>query len=306
MIEIKTSFETLPFKEPVPVRGAILNENRFLKVTLLEVDYYLSVLPYFHNTGLEELAFKVKKFFASYNFNTNHIDFSRRFFNLVEVDDFLNSINNEVLFNIECLLLGMLKKTHSHLFDNNEFQQNELYRSRRGPSAYINSKCLKIKIAPTSIDKTIRLLNELHSLNQELIFRLDGNRLFELNDFVEFTKSLENNIPEAAFNKIDYIEEPFKNFSDTYLFQKRSPIKIAMDESFSTLYTLSTEDFPEDIPVVAKPSLFGVSCIYNWMETHTKNRIILSTSFEHPTVKIGLDFLAQKRPSEFHGLENFL
>lgn len=306
MIEIQTSYVTFPYKEPVPVRGAILNENRFLKVTLLGEDYFISVLPKFHDSTLEEVAFKIKSFFKTYTLNFDSIDFAKRYFNLVEADDYLNNIHNETLFSIETLLLEMLKKTHPGLFNNNVFQVNELYRASLGPPAYINSKCLKLKIAPLSVEKTIRLLNELHTHNKELIFRLDGNRLFELNELVAFEKTLKENIPESAFKKIDYIEEPFKNFGDTYVFQKRSDLTIAMDESFSSLITLNDEEFPKDIPVVAKPSLFGISTIYNWMQTHTKKRIIISSSFEHPTVKIGLDFLARERPLEFHGLENFL
>ncbi len=306
MIEIQTSYETLTYKESVPVRGMTLTENRFLKVTLLEENYYISVLPKLHDATLEEIAFKIKYFFKTYTLNFDSIDFGKRFFNLVAPDDYLNNIHNETLFNIETLLLGMLKKTHPGLFNHNEVQVNELYRATLGPKHYVDSKCLKLKIAPQSVAKTIRLLNELYIHNKELKLRLDGNRLFELNELILFEKTLKANISSDNFKKIDYIEEPFKNFADTYLFQKRSDLKVAMDESFSTLIDLDDQEFPEDTPVVIKPSLFGISPIYNWMQTHTKKRIIVSSTFEHPTVKIGLDFLASARPYEFHGLENFL
>lgn len=310
MINISINYEILQYKEPVPVRGTLISENRFLKVTLLEVDYFFSTLPGLHQSSLEEIAFKLNFFFSNYSLNFSEIGFSKRFFNLISsdilVDDFLNSFQNEHLFVIETLLLAMIKKTHPGLFNNNKFTINELYRPTLGPLAYSESKCLKIKIAPNAVLETTKVINELHGLNKDLLFRLDGNRKFDLLDLIVFVEMLKKNIPESAFTQIDYIEEPLKVFYDTFLFQKRSPLKIAIDESFSTLIDSSESNFPVNTPVVIKPSLFGISTIYKWMQTHTKNRIIISGSFEHPSVKIGLDFLAGERPYEFHGLENFL
>ncbi|MBC7429567.1 MAG: hypothetical protein H7336_13200 [Bacteriovorax sp.] len=306
MIDITLSYETLHYKWPVPVRGTPVNENNFLKVTLLDSDYFISVLPGFHEATLEEITFKLRYFFSTYSLDFGHIDFSKKFFNLVEIDDYLEGIHSETLFNIEVLLLGMIRKTHSGLFNNNPVMENELYRAARGTQAYTQSKCLKIKIAPDSLEKTIKLINELHRLNKELIIRLDGNRQFEINEMIVFEERLKKNILLESFKKIDYIEEPFKNFADTFLFKKRSVLKVAMDESFSTYRQLSAEEFPDEIPVVIKPSLFGISSIHNWMQTHSKKRVIVSGSFEHPTVKIGLTFLASTRPYEYHGLENFL
>lgn len=306
MVEIQTSIQNLTYKELVPVRGILLSENNFLKVTLLGEDYFISVLPKFHNATLEEIAFKIKYFFNHYTLNFDSIDLTKIFFNLVSLDDYLSNINQETLFNLETLLLGMLTKTHPGLFKHNEILVNELYRPKLGPNHYINSKCLKLKITPKSVDKTIRLLNELHRHNNELLIRLDGNRLFELNELITFEKTLKDNVSESTFQKIDYIEEPFKNYADTYLFSKRSELTLAMDESFSSLMNESTDQFTKNTPVVIKPSLFGISPIYNWMLKHPKNRKIISSSFEHPSVKIGLDFLARQCPEEYHGLENFL
>ncbi|MBC7714251.1 MAG: hypothetical protein H7177_12985 [Rhizobacter sp.] len=306
MIDITVSYETFAYKEPVPVRGKIISENRFLKVTLLEQDYFISVLPGLHEATLEEIAFKIKRFFSTYTLDFKEINFAVKLFNLVPVDDFIEELHSETLFNIEVLLLGMIRKTHPGLFNNNEVMQNELYRASSGPSHYASSKCLKIKIAPASVEKTVRLINELHRINSGLILRLDGNRQFEINEMKTFVEHLKISISAESYSLIDYIEEPFKNFTDTFIFQKKCDLKIAMDESFSTYNQLSEKDFPQNIPVVIKASLFGISSIYNWMQTHSKKRTIISSSFEHPTVKIGLVFLAAERPYEYHGLENFL
>ena len=306
MIEIKTSYEVLPYKTAVPVRGKLISENQFLKVTLLEEDYFISVLPGFHESTLTEIAFKVKYFFSHYTLNFSDIHFSKPFFNLVPLDDYLVSVRNEALFNIEVLLLSMLKKTHPGLFNNNEILINELYRPSSGAGAYAHSNCLKIKITPDSVTKTIRLIKELHTHNKDLIIRLDGNRLFELDELISFKEELLQNISSESVEKIDYIEEPLKIFYETFLFQKRSRLKIAMDESFSAYKDLPTEKFPDDVIVVIKPSLYGISTIHNWIQIHPKKRMIISSSFEHPSVRIGLDFLAQENPLEFHGLESYL
>ena len=306
MIEIQTSFENLSYRESVPVRSTVIRENKFLKVMMLGEKYYFSVLPGFHNSTLEEIDFKLKYFFETNELDFNFIDFKKKFFNIVSLDDALNNLNGEMLFVIETLLLAIIKKTHQGLFPSTHIEINELYRPDNGPSFYQNSKCLKIKIAPSSVEKCIRLINELHRQNSTLKIRLDGNRKFELFELIAFENKLKKNISPFSFSLIDYVEEPFKNFSDTYLFLKRSELKIAMDESFLTLKSLSEKDFPEDIPVVIKPSLSGLSTIYNWMLIHSKKRIIISSSYEHPTVKIGLDFLAAQRSFEYHGLENFL
>ena len=305
MILIESSFLSLPYKESVPVRGKVINKNRFLKVLFFGEEFYFSTLPGFHNLSLEETDYKIKTFFQDKVLRFDDIDFSKIFFNTIN-NNLNYSIDGETLFVIESLILGQLKKSHPHLIHETNNLINDLYRSALGPSYYINSKCLKIKIAPTSIDKTIKLLNELHRLNSKLMFRLDGNRLFELNEMIEFEKMLKINISDSLFSLIDYIEEPFKNFSDSYLFLKRSNLKIAMDESFLAFLGMHEKIFPDNIPVVVKPSLTGISPIYNWMKINKNKRIIISSSFEHPTVNVGLSFLASMRPSEFHGLENFL
>ncbi|MEA9358203.1 hypothetical protein SHI21_18355 [Bacteriovorax sp. PP10] len=303
MIDIKTSFETIKYRSPVPVRGVAIDSNRFLKVRVLERDYYLSVLPGLHNVTIEELDFKVKYFFSHYDLDFKSIDFSVKFFNLVHLKDvFLDSIKEETLFNIEAILLGMIKTTHPHLFSHDSIAINLLYNDKDGAEFYLDADCVKIKIAPGRVDHTIKTINELYKINPEMIYRLDGNKRFELNELIEFEHALKNGISSVAFSKIDYIEEPFKNFYDTTIFTKRSHLLIAIDESYKNY--MGVQDL--FYPAVIKPSLIGISPVYSWLGSHMENRAIISSSFEHPTVLVSLQFLAALRPNEFHGLENFL
>lgn len=303
MIEIKTSFETLKYRSPVPVRGVMIDSNRFLKVRVLERDYYLSILPGLHNVTLEELDFKVKHFFSHYNLDFKAIDFGVKFFNLIQTKDvFLDSIKEETLFNIEAILLGMIKTTHPHLFSHDSIAINLLYNDKDGAEFYLDADCIKIKIAPGKVDHAIKTINELYKINPEMIYRLDGNKRFELDELIEFEHALKNGISSVAFSKIDYIEEPFKNFYNTTLFAKRSHLLIAIDESYKNY--MASSELP--YPAVIKPSLIGISPVYSWLRSHVENRAIISSSFEHPTVLVSLQFLASLRPNEFHGLENFL
>jgi len=303
MINIETSFTTLSYRSPVPVRGLTIDHNRFLKVRVLEVDYYLSVLPGLHQATLEEINFKVKHFFSHYELDFKDIDFGVKFFNLVRVHDaFLDSIKEECLFNIEAILLGMLQKTHPHLFSHDAVAINLLYNDRDGTQFYLDADCIKIKINPDNVQKTIQVINELYQLNPEMIYRLDGNKRFELSELIAFEQTLKKGIPSQAFLKIDYIEEPFKNFYDTFLFKKRSELTVAIDESYKNYIEASDLMFP----AVIKPSLIGISPVFSWLRFHEDNRGIISSSFEHPSVLVALSFLARQRPNEFHGLENFL
>lgn len=303
MIEVTTSFETLKYRSPMPVRGIIIDSNRFLKVRVLEKDYYLSVLPGLHNATLEELNFKVLHFFSHYNLDFKSIDFGVKFFNLITTrDSFLDSIKEETLFNLEAILLGMIKTTHPHLFSHDSIAINLLYSDKDGAEFYLDADCIKIKITPGNVDHTIKTINELYKLNPEMIYRLDGNKRFEIDELIAFEAALEKGVSSVAFSKIDYIEEPFKNFYDTTLFIKRSQLTVAIDESYKN-YMGSQE---LNYPAVIKPSLIGISPVYSWLRSHEDNRAIISSSFEHPTVMVSLQFLAGLRPNEFHGLENFL
>nr|BDT28375.1 o-succinylbenzoate synthase [Bacteriovorax sp. HI3] len=301
MMDVKLSFETLSYTKPVPVRGKVISKNRFLKVTLLERDYFISVLPGFHESSLEELSLKIKRFFTSYSLNFSAIDFDKKFFNLVGSDTFLDSLKAEALFNIEAILLGMIRTTHPQLFSHEEILINDLYRPGDELEKFKNSQCVKIKIDHNLL-ATRNLLIELHQTNPELKFRLDGNRQFELNEMIEFYQILKTHIPERAFYNIDYIEEPFKNFYDTLVFEKRAEIPVAIDESFEQL--AARPELPW--PAVIKPSLFGISFVSFWLRNHPENRAVISSSFEHPTIMEGLYFLARKRSMEFHGLSHFL
>lgn len=299
MISIKTEFVTIPYITSVPVRGKLIESNRFLKVTLLEKDTYLSTLDGFHEMSLEEVNFIVKSFFATEDLDFSNIDFGVKFFNLTSS---AKNYQPEALFHIETLLLGILRTSHPQLFSHDEILVNSLFRPSNGLEFYKNSGCIKLKINPENALLTAELLNAFYEQNPLVLFRLDGNRKFEIWEMIEFEKILKDKTLHNAFIRIDYVEEPFKNFYDSAVFERHSELKIAIDESFIYYSRAGVLNFPS----VIKPSLMGISPVFLWLRSHQENRAIISTSFEHPTVLEGLKFLARTRPFEYHGLENFI
>lgn len=310
MKKVATALARLPYLSPVPVRKKVFTQNDFLKVDIDHQAFYLSSLPGFHELSLKEIDFKVKKFLGLYEINLKNLDFSKRFFNTINSphDDFLDSIQGEMLFHVESILFGLIKK------DAETPMVNTLYTKAKSLEENAKSPCIKIKIRPTeeSLLSTLLILSSIHKDNPSCSFRLDGNRCFELRELLEFTSSLDKKLEREALLKIDYLEEPLKNFYETRAFHSFSPIPIALDESFLNFlsHPSSLEHLPKAWPVVIKPSFIGISPVYKWLSdpSRSKRRAILSSSFEHPSIMPALFFLAKTADSqgfkEFHGLEN--
>lgn len=301
MIDIKTSYKTFSYQSPVPVRCKTISSNAFLKVTVLEQNYFFSVLPGMHNSTLLEIEFALVKFFSTHQLDFSEIKLHVPFFNMVEINTPVP--NGELLFCIETILLGLIRTTHPETFNLGPIKLSALYTSVKGPAFYADTECIKIKINPTNSNEVAAIMTELSTLNSHLKFRLDGNKRFELDELFLFVENLESKMSEAIIQQIDYIEEPFKNFYDTYTFESRSNLLLAMDESYPAF--MKYEPIKAR-PVVIKPSLIGISPVKFWLGSNPTSRAIVSSTFEHPTVSIGHQMLANLRPEEFHGLESFL
>jgi hypothetical protein len=306
---VKTARSPFFYKFPVPVRGRKLLQNDFLEVELLDRKYYLSVLPHFHEPSLIEVEYKIKYFFENYSLDFSKLDFSKRFFNLVASEDsFLQAIHKEHLFFIETLLFNLCNHPAEGLIP-----LNSLYDKTKSLEENASQPCLKIKLRPDTKSQLecLHLISELLKINPEIVIRLDGNRQFEISEMLRFDEDLRSHIGDI---RLDYIEEPFKNFYDTFSFRHESDLTLALDES-APLYLESSDNLnkiPLHFPLILKPSLIGISPIYKWLisDERKKRRAIISTSFEHPTIMPGHFFLANEANKhgsiEFHGLENYL
>jgi hypothetical protein len=79
---------------------------------------------------------------------------------------------------------------------------------------------------------------------------------------------------------------------------------MAIDESFESFIQSAATN--NHYPIVAKASLFGISRLYKWINQHPEAKIIISSSYEHPSAMIGLELLARLKPLEYHGLSKVI
>jgi len=301
MKNFNTSYQVQSYKKPVSVRGHLMPTNNFLKVQFQGHDFFFSTITGLHEISLKELEHHLHDFFQSLSIeqlNFHSLNFNQKYFGLIINED---SLHHEVLFAIEVLLLSLIK----NIDINKDLLINQVYSSQVNVKEYKNTQCLKLKISPKLMKENLSVLTSLHRENPHLIFRLDGNRQFELIDLLEFKHQLDQ-LPESStlIKKIDYFEEPLKNFYESYLFLKNCPIPIALDESFKSYFRLDQKIPFENSIAVIKPALYGISSVYKWMNQNADSRVIISSSYEHPSVLYSLSFLGQLRPTEFHGLEN--
>jgi len=125
----------------------------------------------------------------------------------------------------------------------------------------------------------------------DVLFRIDANQSWELENAIENLKKLEN-------YPVEYCEEPV-NCSDENLVQKlvsESSVPVAVDDSFyrvrSPAKLISTGNFQY---VILKPTLFG--SVFDLIETikmaiHLDSKVVLTSAFES-NVGIGnIAFLA--------------
>lgn len=304
---ITGEFINLDYINPVIVNTKKLSSNLFYKMTFTSSQnvikhFYLSILPGFHEMTLNELIFTVESFFNKNDFSFDNIALSMPFFNTTK---FLTCENlpSPSLFYIESILFSFLKKElPDFCYQPKNLLISELYL-KGDLTKYKESKAIKIKIYPDSNtwEELFFTLKELHNLNSNIKFRLDGNRQFETSNL----SALIDMLPKELLEKIDYIEEPFKNFYDSFLFNKHFEIPIALDESFSEFIKYPA-NYPDNWPAVIKPSLFGISKIYQCLANNRNKRFILSTTFEDASILEASYFLATFNPLESHGLANYV
>src|SRR5690606_28899619 len=112
--------------------------------------------------------------------------------------------------------------------------------------------------------------------------------------------NLENKCSFSLSDHLEYLEEPLKSHNDLLSFKKIYKTPYAVDESVGSFFNDTSSSI--DIFVI-KPSLFGISFLYDFIEKNKQTKkIIISSCFEHPSVLNALELLASLRPSEHHGI----
>lgn len=300
-----SSFEEIEFIKPLKVRSITINKNTFLKIEFNQSSLMLSTLhelnPQFHQNSLYEIQRVLMDFFSMYKLNFEQVNFNKSFFNFVDSSISIETrfFTPELMYHIEVTLLFLMKELNIPVVKNDlNLRLNDLSSSQESYELYKTSSCLKFKISPPSQKEDLEYIHSLNRSNPQCLWRFDGNRQWELEELISFCDQLPSQL------NVDYFEEPFKNFSDRYLFEKRYDYKIALDESLETLFP-HLELFKQS-PLVFKPSLFGISSLHQWINQHPDQRVIISSSYEHPSAMIGLKLLSSLKSLEYHGLSNFI
>ena len=281
------------YTTPVTVGTNKVANNTALRITYPDGHHLdLAPLPFFHQYDISQWQFAIETTLEKLVFVPEKIDFKKPLFGLGT----FNQKDLELLYAIEAVLFSFLENSHPHLLPQaGPVKINGLY-SEKIPFKS-TPECVKIKIRPGEEGSCLNAIQECQKLRSDVIFRLDGNRTFELESLLHFMGTLAQGLESVS---VQYLEEPFKNFADLYGFRKISSVPIALDESL--LYHLEDlSQFKEEF-FILKPTLLGLSTCFALIE-HFPGRTIISSTYEWPEAMKALYVLAALNPEQFHGLD---
>ena len=273
---------------------------------MAEIDF--SPLPHFHLYLLEEWKYTLDSFFKENSLSMDLIILEVPYFNMVKKPSVI--YEGELLFIIESILFIMIEKRAPEVLagiKNRQIKINDLYTQNSQNEKKID--CLKIKIRPTpdSLLKTQLILKEQLLVNPAILFRLDGNQSFELEELIYFMNQLELSGGTSFFNSIEYLEEPLKKSSDYFSFFHLYPYPQALDESIMAFsHNLEfLKNLPPSTTLVLKPSLLGISKCFEIMAQGKACalKIVISSSYEALSAMDPLFFLAADNPLSYHGFD---
>lgn len=283
----------LNYQVPLSVRGTYITKNEFLVVEFQGKKLFLSVLPGFHQSTLNEIRFMLERFLPRASFEAPLI-FTQKGLGLIPKEELI-SLDFEHLFYLENALF------YFHSFEKSFSIQSNALTSLSDERTTFESDCVKIKFQAHEENVLLKekMIKAL-SFNPHLKFRIDANRTFELSELIKLQEFLLKDIPKDRF---DYFEEPLKNSSDLLSYQKHSDIFYALDETFHHSPEWSLKYFSH-LPLVLKPSLLGISRTVHYLQNYPQTRFIISSSYEHFSGLLALQFLGNFRSHEFHGLSS--
>ena len=270
-------------------------------------------LPGFHLYSLNQWKFSIESFFKDQEFDFSDINLEVPFFNTIKKSPETEFITDDLLFAIESVLFKVIERNFpDKLFFLKESPLNIKINALYHQDSEFNLtaiECLKIKIRPTenSLQQTIALINKGIVENPKIKFRLDGNRTFELVELATFVNQLHLSSTSNFLKQIEYFEEPFKNFYDSFSFQKQFNYNLGVDETV-LLYQHQLENLdqlPVHCTLILKPTLLGISKTFEIMkfaQFHNLKTVISSTYDSESCIKI-LYQIASLSKDICHGLD---
>lgn len=191
-------------------------------------------------------------------------------------------------------------------FQDSLAQDSLLQESLISDSLNNESKRFKLKTALPSFLEWCDFLDDNNHLRDKIL-REKYQLVFDFNqtitDIVELKKLLHKTLDSKWREALFYFEEPGHVRLYEYLSNEELGL-IALDESLVDLYQLNPRILENAGFFVVKPSLLEESIISSLLERNTP--ISLSSSYEHPSLKLGyLPYLQKDLRNTIHGLSTF-
>jgi len=161
---------------------------------------------------------------------------------------------------------------------------------------YLQLTCpnhIKLKVARLPIEKEIKLLQTLITINPSIYFRLDANQQWTAQEYAFFLQNIKTQY-------IDYIEEPTLSLIDNITISEKNKTFIALDESL-----LKIDEIPISACIkalVIKPTLIGhqhlIAALLKHAQAHQLS-VSISACFESPIGLNQLHYLAHQWQQQY-------
>lgn len=158
---------------------------------------------------------------------------------------------------------------------------------------------VKVKVGRAELQQDIRRVRQLMDEHPGIIFRLDANRAWRLEDAVTFARAVEN-------ERLAFIEEPLRDFADYESFDQQTAVGFALDES---LVDYAPWPWKNLRALVIKPTLLGgfsvVDELIQWAFDHDRYAVISSMYESGVGIRRLAAMAAERTPDVPAGLDTY-
>lgn len=238
----------------------------------------------------------------------------------------LEKIENDPLGNIDIANASLAFFKHTvdlHLKINNENRIQEILKNcwpisqkllalsefhlqLKTSASILNDQRIKLKSTADELEEWCLFIEKNQDLQRKII-RSNCQLVFDLNQDITSADKLRKILKQLTSahwsNNFLYLEEPAT--PEIYSCLSASELdKIALDETLQNLNQIEDSILTNVGFYILKPSLLSKETMQYLLSKNKK--ISLSSSYEHPSLKIGFSsFLSQELNNEIHGLSTF-
>ena len=289
---------SLPLKEPLRMLGQVLNERGGLILRLSEIprgsstaeifgEGEITPFPRLHPESLSQAESQIREYLSG-NFKPTHRS---------------GVLFGSVRFGLDMALRTLAQSLHESTGRNYMSSENEIFKkditvngltSASGKKLELECehlqnagyKTIKIKVGRQPVQEDIeRVRTARKILDDDISLRLDANRSWEWKEALDFAHAVKD-------CRIEYCEEPLREFQKLEELHQQTEIPLALDE------TLWNNPNPQILPkngirtLILKPGIIGAwESTKFWSAYAEKNEmdVVLSSSFESG---LGLHWIA--------------